>query len=176
MNRSQECGPQIPSAEGNDAFRERFSRERLDDMHGRGSHAPSRTVLFVDDEPDILAVRRLMFEFMGYSVFTAQSGDEALELLRLNAVDAVVVDYIMPDMDGEETARRIRKMRPHVPIVLSSGCLSVPQRVLDAVNASVNKGVRQEMLFDVLEQQLALLSTARGAHDIAVQLGNPSSA
>jgi CheY-like chemotaxis protein len=123
----------------------------------------------------MLAARRLMFEFMGYSVLTAESGKEALELLRSKKVDAVVVDYMMPGMDGEETARRIRKIRPNLPIVLSSGCLSVPQRVLDAVDASVNKGVQQEKLFEVLEQQLSRPPMARGAHDIAVQLGNPAS-
>jgi CheY-like chemotaxis protein len=82
----------------------------------------------------------------------------------------VVVDYLMPGMDGEETARRIRRMRANLPIILSSGCLSVPQRVLETVNASVNKGMRQELLFDVLEQQLQLMPTANGVHDIATQL------
>lgn len=87
----------------------------------------------------------------------------------------MVVDYMMPGMDGEETARRVRKIRPNLPIVLSSGCLSVPQRVLDTVDASVNKGMQQEKLFEVLEQQLTRLPIARGAHDVAVQLGNPAS-
>jgi CheY-like chemotaxis protein len=162
MNRSQECGPRVSdSSKDNGA------------LSARESCAPKKTVLFVDDEPDMLLARRLMFECMGYSVFTVESGKEALELLRLHTVDAVVVDYIMPEMDGEETARRIREIRPNLPIILSSGCLSVPQRVVDTVNASVNKGMRQEILFEVLEQQLELLPTAKGAHDIAVQLGSP---
>ncbi|HEY6271798.1 MAG TPA: response regulator [Terriglobales bacterium] len=158
MNRTQECGPPVSSKNNGT-------------LGASGSHAPQRTVLFVDDEPDMLLARRLMFEFMGYSVFTTESGKEALQLLRVNVVDAVVVDYVMPEMDGEETARRIRKIRPDLPIILSSGCLAVPQRVLDTVNASVHKGARQEMLFETLEQQLAL-PTARGAHDLAVQLGS----
>jgi CheY-like chemotaxis protein len=162
MNRSQESGlPVSSSSNGNGTLR------------ARESCVPSRTILFVDDEPDMLLARRLMFECMGYAVFTVESGKEALELLRLNAVDAVVVDYMMPGMDGEETARRIREIRPNLPIILSSGCLSVPQRVVETVNASVNKGMRQEILFEVLEQQLALLPTAKGAHDIAVQLSSP---
>jgi CheY-like chemotaxis protein len=163
VNRTQECGPPVSSKNNGTPC-------------ASGSHAPQRTVLFVDDEPDMLLARLLMFEFMGYSVFTAGSGREALELLLWNVVDAVVVDYMMPEMDGEETARRIRKMRPHLPIILSSGCLAVPQSVLDTVNASVHKGARQEKLFEALEQQLALLPTARGAHDIVVQLGSSATA
>jgi CheY-like chemotaxis protein len=155
MNRTQECGPPVSSSANSSGA-----------LHGSESYLRKRTILFVDDEPDMLLARRLMFEFMGYSVLTADSGKEALELLRLNAVDAIVVDYMMPGMDGEETA----------PIILSSGFLSVPQRVLDTVNASVSKSMRQEILFEVLEQQLALLPTARGAHDIAARLGSPTPA
>lgn len=172
MNRSQECGLQVSgSGKRNVAEGEDHSREASGNAHEKGSCAPSRTILFVDDEPTLLDVRRLIFEFMGYSVLTAESGEEALEVLRLNDVDAVVVDYLMPGMDGEETARRIRRLDADLPIILSSGCLSVPQRVLDTVSASVNKGMRQEVLFDVLEQQLQLMPTAKGVHDIATQIG-----
>jgi len=44
-------------------------------------------------------------------------------------VDAVVLDYLMPGMDGEDTARCMRKVRSDIPIILSSGCLTVPARV-----------------------------------------------
>ncbi len=172
MSLSQESNPQVSyNARRNGNSSESFSREAPTKVRWKNGYAPSRTVLFVDDEPEILEVRRLIFEVMGYSVLTAESGEEALELLRSNAVDAVVVDYLMPGIDGEETARRIRRMRANLPIILSSGCFSVPQRVLETVNASVNKGIRPEMLFDVLEEQLQLMPTAKGVHDIAVQLG-----
>jgi two-component system, cell cycle sensor histidine kinase and response regulator CckA len=142
MNRTQGCGSPVS-------------------LSAREEYASQRTILFVDDEPDLLTARRLLFEFMGYSVLTAESGQEALELLRSKKVDAVVVDYMMPGMDGEETARGVRNIRPNLPIVLSSGCLSVPQSVLDKVDASVNKGVQQEKLFEVLERQLTRAAYAQ---------------
>ena len=74
-------------------------------------------------------------------------------------VDAVVLDYSMPGMDGEETALRIRKVRNDIPIILSSGCLAVPGRVLEIVNAAVEKAARPEALIDALAQQLTLCST-----------------
>jgi CheY-like chemotaxis protein len=118
------------------------------------SHRTAKTILFIDDEPSILEMRRLVFETLGYSVLTAISGEEGLEAFRLNAVDAVVLDYLMPGMDGEETARRIREVRIDIPIILSSGCLMVPERVLEVVTAEVRKGARPEVLIQVLEQQL----------------------
>src|SRR5215470_17855020 len=108
MSRSQECGEQGPGRSKKDDLLEDSARGWSSQTDGKESYAPSRTVLFVDDEPSLLEARRLIFEFIGYSVLTAESGEEALDVLRSNAVDAVVVDYQMPGMDGEEIARRIR--------------------------------------------------------------------
>jgi CheY-like chemotaxis protein len=144
-----------------------LSREASGTGHLQDRYPASQTILFVDDEPSILTVRRLIFEVLGFSVLTAESGEEALEVLRSNAVDAVVLDYLMPGMDGEETARRIRGMRADLPIILSSECFSIPQRVSQLVSASVNKGVQQELLLEVLEQQLQHLPIQRSAQETA---------
>jgi CheY-like chemotaxis protein len=118
---------------------------------------PAKIVLFVDDEPSILSMRRLVFEALGYSVLTATCGEEALEIFAMHPVDAVVLDYLMPGMDGEETARCLRKERNDIPIILSSGCLEVPERVLEVVNAAVEKGASPEALIEVLAEQLCPL-------------------
>jgi CheY-like chemotaxis protein len=115
---------------------------------------PAKIVLFVDDEPSILSMRRLVFETLGYAVLTATCGEDAVEIFAMHPVDAVVLDYLMPGMDGEETAHRLRKVRSNIPIILSSGCLAVPDRVLEVVNAAVEKGARPEVLIEVLAQQL----------------------
>lgn len=134
---------------------ESSSRQTPAEKRWKDGSTASQTILFIDDDPDILKVRRLVFEVVGYSVLTAGCGQEALEMLQSHTVDAVVLDYVMLGMDGEETARRIRATRPNLPIILSSNCLSVPQRVLEIVSGSVNKGMRQEILLEVLQQKLA---------------------
>jgi CheY-like chemotaxis protein len=131
-----------------------LAHERVSEALLRKSSRTAKTVLFVDDEPAILSMRRLVFEALGYSVLTAISGEEALEALELHQVDAVVLDYLMPGMDGEETARRIRKLRRDIPIILSSGCLTVPEGVLEVVTVAVEKAARPEALIETLEQHL----------------------
>jgi CheY-like chemotaxis protein len=121
----------------------------------------AKTVLFVDDEPSILKIRRLIFEALGYSVFTAISGEEALNVFELRQVDAVVLDYLMPGMDGEETARRIRSLRSDIPIILSTGCLTMPERVREVVTVVVEKAARPEDLIEILEQYVRPLLDPR---------------
>jgi CheY-like chemotaxis protein len=118
------------------------------------SNATAKTILFVDDEPSILNMRRLVFETLGYAVLTAISGEEALEALERHSVDAVVVDYLMPGMNGEETARCVRKLRGDIPIILSSGCLTVPESALEVMTAVVEKSAAPEVLIEVFAQHL----------------------
>jgi CheY-like chemotaxis protein len=136
------------------------SRRNEKESQAQKSHRSMKTILFVDDEPSILSMRRLVFEALGYSVLTATGGQDALEVFAMYPVDAVILDYLMPGMDGEETARRMRKMRSDIPIILSSGCLTVPKRVLKVVNAAVEKAARPEALIEALAQQLTLCPAA----------------
>jgi len=126
----------------------------------RSSQEPrGKTILFVDDEPSILTIRRLIFEALGYLVVTAASGEVALDLLNTRVVDAVVLDYLMSPMNGEDLARRIRRKHRKTPIVLSSGCLSLPQSLLDAVDVWVEKGGPPSTLVGALEQIVAFRIT-----------------
>src|SRR5262249_7619881 len=115
---------------------------------------PAKTILFADDEGSILTVRRLLFEGLGYCVLTAASGTEALDLLRAHTVDAVVLDYMMSPMNGEETARQVRQEHGDIPIVLSSGCLSLPKSILEIVDMSQVKGTGPQALVEALRQLL----------------------
>ncbi|HEB70039.1 MAG TPA: response regulator [Desulfobulbus sp.] len=83
----------------------------------------SETILFVDDEVDIVKMRSRMLEYLGYRVFTAGSGREALEIFRREkgAIDLVITDQTMPNMTGLMLAEEIVKIDSRIPIVLCSG-------------------------------------------------------
>src|ERR1051326_6791636 len=87
-----------------------------------------RTILCVDDSPDMLEICRTVLEANGYHVLTACSGLEALELLRDHAVDAAVVDTVMPEMNGIALAREIKMAFPAVLVVMFSGSLRGDER------------------------------------------------
>lgn len=85
--------------------------------HGQG------TILLVDDEETIRALGEEMLTMLGFSVLTADNGRRALQVFseRQNDISAVLLDLTMPHMDGEETFRELRRLKPDVRVVISSG-------------------------------------------------------
>ena len=81
------------------------------------------TVLLVDDEPMILEVGRQMIQRLGYNVIVAKSGESAIDMYRQKSgqIDLVILDMIMPKMDGGQTFDRLKELDPHVRVLLSSG-------------------------------------------------------
>lgn len=78
-------------------------------------------ILVVDDEETVRATIRRALTELGYPVAEASSGPEALSLIGEETVELVILDYVMPGMDGAETARRIAEIAPDLPIIFSTG-------------------------------------------------------
>jgi PAS domain S-box-containing protein len=80
-------------------------------------------VLVVDDEEDVRETARAMLERSGFQVLTAADGLEGLRMLGAHPgeIRLVLLDLTMPRMSGEEAFREMRRVAPHVPIVLASG-------------------------------------------------------
>ncbi len=83
----------------------------------------TETILLVDDEVFILKICTKLLHELGYHVITADSGPKAIEVFisNKNTIDLVILDMVMPLMDGAEVARNIRSVVPDVKILISSG-------------------------------------------------------
>jgi two-component system KDP operon response regulator KdpE len=79
--------------------------------------AEGRTILVVDDEPDLLNAVRLYLEDEGYQVLTATNGEEALAKVRTRLPDLIVLDVMMPEMNGFEALGEIRRVS-NVPVIM----------------------------------------------------------
>ncbi len=83
----------------------------------------SETILLVDDEEYIIDVAQLMLEGLGYTLLIAEDGCKAIELFQENKdkIDLVILDMVMPEMDGEQVFQELRKIKPGIKIILASG-------------------------------------------------------
>lgn len=83
----------------------------------------SGNILLADDEPILLIVCKMMLEKLGFTVYTAVDGQDAVNTFRRPDIDfcAVVLDILMPGMDGIEAMQEIRKIDSTIPVILISG-------------------------------------------------------
>jgi CheY-like chemotaxis protein len=83
-------------------------------------------ILVIDDLTEAREIVRKMLERGGHTVVEAANGLQAQKLMRQASVDIIITDILMPDMDGLETIRFFRKMRPELPIIAMTGSISEP--------------------------------------------------
>src|SRR5437660_198276 len=93
-----------------------------------------KTILCIDDHWNGLIARKMFLESNGYQVLEATSGDEGLRLFRAHTVDAVVIDYQMPGMNGDVVAARMKRLKANVPILLLSAYGPLPEKKLRSVD------------------------------------------
>ncbi|PYV12391.1 MAG: sigma-54-dependent Fis family transcriptional regulator [Acidobacteria bacterium] len=91
------------------------------------------SILVIDDEPHMLRYMRTLLEVDSYRVETLSSGLAALDRLQKGPLpDLVLLDVVMPDLDGLQTLERLHEMRPELKVVMLS-CVSDPRTVVQAI-------------------------------------------
>src|SRR6266850_3132401 len=105
-----------------------------------------KTILSIDDHWNGLMGRKRFLESNGYQVLEATGGDEGLKLFRMHPVDAVVVDYQMPGMNGDVVAAKMKRIKSHVPIMLLSAYEPLPKNKLKAVDTFLCKSQPSDIL------------------------------
>jgi len=135
-------------------------------------------VLVVDDEKTVCSSCKKILTQQGYDVDVALSGEEALKKFRADGFDVVIADWKMPEIDGIEVARRIKKENPKVVVIMITGYPSVessiralrsgvsnyvakpftPEELSDAVLRALKKGhaVPTDLVIDRLVEKGAL--------------------
>jgi len=132
------------------------------------------TILVVDDESSVRRVLSVMLSGMGFTVVEASRGEEALALVRLTKLDAVLLDVDIPGMSGEEICRNIRRSNARLPIVMLSAMDSVDDQVrgLDAgADDYITKPFRIRELTARLRSLIRRRNTRDTSPDSSIRLG-----
>jgi CheY-like chemotaxis protein len=121
--------------------------------------APKQRILVVDDDPVILRLLQVNFRLEGYDVETASRGDEALRLAKERSPDIIVLDVMMPGIDGYEVCRNLKDdpATADAPVILLSARAQDADRDQGyalGVVAYVTKPFDPAQLVDVVRRSL----------------------
>lgn len=132
--------------------------------------AQPRTLLLVDDEPNILASLKRLLRRDGYQILTANSGQEGLDVLASHAVDVIVSDQRMPGMLGADFLRKAKLLCPQTIRIMLSGYTEL-QAVTDAVNeGAIFKFLTKPWEDHQLREHIAEAFRLKGIDDDNVRL------
>jgi CheY-like chemotaxis protein len=142
----------IPIAEGGE--QDKLVQMKIDLPLGRGE-----TILIVEDEAMLLDLVADVLRGGGYEVLLASNGREAVEVFKKEheKVRLVILDMIMPEMDGTSTFQALRSMRPDLKVIISSGFSqdsSVQKLLGRGAAAFVGKPYQPEDLLKIIAQEL----------------------
>jgi two-component system response regulator MprA len=121
----------------------------------------SEHILVVDDDQKILAMMRRGLIFAGYEVELAESGEQALDRTLTAVPDLVILDVMLPGMDGLQVCRRLRAAEPKLPILLLTARDRVPDRVA-GLDAGADDYLVKPFAFDELLARIRALLRRAG--------------
>jgi len=116
----------------------------------------AKTVLVVDDDPDMRLSLKLALDLAGYSASLAANGREAIEQQKKHPADIVITDIFMPEADGFDIIDILRRQFPRTKTVVMSGAGKLAKReylstaAIIGVDATVQKPFDVEALLDTL--------------------------
>ena len=123
---------------------------------------PRKTILCVEDNEQVLSLRKFMLETRGYRVLAMTNAAAALEYLEgalPGSIDLLLADLMMPGMDGNELVRRAKQLHPYLPTMLVSGMVSNYDRAA-AADAFLPKGACTAA--EILDRVRLLVARKRG--------------
>ena len=110
-------------------------------------------VLLVDDEKDFLDIMAERMEARGMEVSTATSAEDALRMVLKESYDAVIMDLMMPEMDGFKAIKLFKKTRPDLQIILLTG--NVPEeKCIEAIKLGAMDVIEKPADLNLLTQKI----------------------
>lgn len=138
-------------------------------------------ILIVDDDPQAVEILTRMLEREGYECISAASGPAALQLLRTQGVDVILLDVMMPEMDGLQVCERLRQDSElrQIPVILLTAKDDMQTRsrgMALGVSEYLTKPVNKRELFLRIDAQLHSRELNRKLAETAAAVADPAKA
>lgn len=133
-------------------------------FHGEERTAERKpAVLIVDDEAQIIEFLRMGFGYEGFSVSVAVNGPDALQAVKVQPLDIVILDLMLPGLDGLEVARQIRKISDETCIIMLTAKDDIDDRVT-GLDIGADDYVTKPFVFKELMARVRAVLRRRGLH------------
>jgi DNA-binding response OmpR family regulator len=135
------------------------------------------TVLVVDDNKGVLEFLLLLLTKHGLSALGASSGSECLDIVKTEHVDLIILDVMMPVMDGLQVCQELKKLRPSLPVILLTARDDMMTRAaaMDlGVSEFVAKPVNNRDLLNRVRTQLRSLEWDKAAEQVFANMAQPT--
>jgi DNA-binding response OmpR family regulator len=140
--------------------------------------SPRKRILVVEDEPDIARGLRDALEFEGFEVQAVGTGKEGLELVRQSTPDLVILDLMLPDLNGFVVCEQVRASHPTLPIIMLTARSQEADKIRglevgadDYVTKPFSVGELVARIGAIF-RRLQRTAAAGGGHDEAIQIGD----
>jgi len=136
------------------------------------------TVLCVDDDESMCELYEAAFAAWGHRAQSTMSPVQALKTILVEGerFDAVLLDYEMPAINGAELAAEIRKIRPSLPLILTSGNAYIMQAAPPFVDLAIPKGSDLASLISQIEDLIAIRRKAKSPNEVRWTVSDAASA
>ena len=120
----------------------------------------SARVLLVDDEEDFLDIMAERMGARGIDVSTASSAEDALDMVQTESYDAVIIDFLMPEMDGFSALKMFKASRPDLSVILLTANVTEEQRS-EAINRGALDVIEKPADLNLLTQKIDAAKTLK---------------
>ena len=118
---------------------------------------PKKVILCVDDNEQELSVLTFMLATNGYRVVSATTGQEAIAIFGETAVDLVLADFAMPQMNGDQLVQRLKEIASHIPMIL----LGDPQKMGGDMHAADALLAKKNISAQELLERIKIMSARK---------------
>lgn len=131
-------------------------------------------ILIIDDDPDILKVLKANLELHHFAVITTESWSEGKKRLSEERIDLLVLDLMLPDRDGIEICRTVRKEYPNLPIIMLTAKDKVSDRIIGLESGADDYVVKPFETLELIARIRACLRRARPSTEDRIIIGDLS--
>ena len=138
---------------------------------------PPATILVVDDHPEVVDILSYLLKRNGFNVLAAYNGNECLEIVREKPVDVVILDVMMPQMDGLTVCAELKKLSPSLPIILLTARDDVQTRhkgMMLGVSEFIVKPINNRDLLARVQTQVHTRQWEREIDQTSATIGGPT--